>query len=58
MLQRAAQERLQASKRLKDSSFRQISLNALPGNNAAQQEQLVRRVRGWLTPQDNAAQLP
>jgi len=58
LLQRAAQERLQASKRLKDSSFRQISLNALPGNNAAQQEQLVRRVRGWLTPQDNAAQLP
>ena len=51
LLQRAAQERLQASKRVKDANFRQVSLNALPGNSAAEQEQLVRRVRGWLSPQ-------
>ncbi len=51
LLQRAAQERQQASKRVKEANFRQVSLNALPGNNAAEQEQLVRRVRGWLSPQ-------
>ena len=51
LLQRAAQERLQASKRVKEANFRQVSLNALPGNSAAEQEQLVRRVRGWLSPQ-------
>ncbi len=51
LLQRAAQERLQASKRIKEANFRQVSLNALPGNSAAEQEQLVRRVRGWLSPQ-------
>ncbi|WP_095147241.1 alpha/beta hydrolase family protein [Pseudomonas sp. Irchel s3b6] len=49
--QNAAQERLKASKRLKDSTFRQIPLKTLPGNSAAQQEQLFRRVRGWLSPQ-------
>jgi hypothetical protein len=43
---------LQASKRLKTSAFSQVSLKALPGNNKAQQEQLVRRVRGWLNPQN------
>lgn len=47
----AALKRLQASKRLKHSSFSQISLKALPGNYAVQQEQLFRRVRGWLNPQ-------
>ncbi|MNP63649.1 hypothetical protein D3C76_1590720 [compost metagenome] len=47
----AALARLQASKRLKSSTFSQVSLTALPGNNKAQQEQLVRRVRGWLNPQ-------
>lgn len=47
----AALERLQASKRLKDSAFSQVSLKAVPGNSKAQQEQLVRRVRGWLNPQ-------
>lgn len=46
----AALERLQASKRLKGSNFSQVSLKALP-NAAAQQEQLFRRVRGWLNPQ-------
>jgi hypothetical protein len=47
----AALERLQASKRLKTSGFSQVSLKALPGNAKAEQEQLVRRVRGWLNPQ-------
>lgn len=46
----AALERLQGSKRLKDSTFSQVSLKALP-NSAAEQEQLFRRVRGWLSPQ-------
>ncbi|MEJ5059766.1 MULTISPECIES: alpha/beta hydrolase family protein [unclassified Pseudomonas] len=48
----AALARLQASKRLKASAFSQVSLKALPGNSKAQQEQLVRRVRGWLNPQN------
>ena len=47
----AALRRLQASKRLKASAFSQVSLKALPGDAKAQQEQLVRRVRGWLKPQ-------
>jgi pimeloyl-ACP methyl ester carboxylesterase len=46
----AALERLQASKRLKTSAFSQVSLKSLPGNAKDQQEQLVRRVRGWLSP--------
>jgi dienelactone hydrolase len=50
----AALARLQASKRLKTSAFSQVSLKALPGNDKAQQEQLVRRVRGWLNPQNAA----
>ncbi|CAK13389.1 alpha/beta hydrolase family protein [Pseudomonas entomophila] len=48
----AAQLRLQASKRQKDSQYRQVSLMAMPGNKAAEQEQLLRRVRGWLTPKE------
>jgi hypothetical protein len=48
----AALARLQASKRLKTSAFSQVSLKALPGDSKAQQEQLVRRVRGWLNPQN------
>ncbi|VVN87354.1 alpha/beta hydrolase family protein [Pseudomonas fluorescens] len=51
----AALQRLQASKRLKSANFTQISLNALPGNNAAEQEQLFRRVRGWLSPQNSGS---
>ena len=50
----AALARLQASKRLKSSAFSQVSLKALPGNAKAEQEQLVRRVRGWLNPQPAA----
>ena len=48
---RAAELRLQASKRQKDSQYRQLSLIAMPGNQAAEQEQLFRRVRGWVNPQ-------
>jgi hypothetical protein len=47
----AAQQRLQASKRQKDSQYRQVALIAMPGNKPAEQEQLLRRVRGWLSPQ-------
>ena len=46
--QRAALDRLQASKRVKGAGFNQITLTASPGNKAAEQEQLFRRVRGWL----------
>ena len=49
----AALERLQASKRLKISAFSQVSLKALP-DTKAEQEQLFRRVRGWLNPQPAA----
>ncbi len=45
----AAAQRLQASKRQKDSQYRQLSLIAVPGNKAAEQEQLFRRVRGWMS---------
>ncbi|WP_342650333.1 alpha/beta hydrolase family protein [Pseudomonas sp. REB1044] len=50
--QNAAQLRLQASKREKDSQYRQLSLIAMPGDRSAEQEQLFRRVRGWMMPQD------
>lgn len=46
----AALERMQASKRLKISAFSQVTLKALP-DKKAEQEQLFRRVRGWLNPQ-------
>jgi pimeloyl-ACP methyl ester carboxylesterase len=47
----AALERMQASKRLKTSAFSQVALQALP-DKKAEQEQLYRRVRGWLNPQN------
>lgn len=46
-----AQDRLDASKRLKNPRFTQVALNAMPGNPAAEQDQLFRRVRGWLEAQ-------
>ena len=49
-----AQERIQAAKRSKNDGYKQVSLTALPGNSAAEQEQLYRRVRGWLSPQGHA----
>lgn len=48
VLRQQAQARLDASKRVKSSKFTQITLNAIPGNSAAEQEQLTRRVRGFL----------
>lgn len=44
----AALQRLQASKRTKSTGYTQVALAAIPGNNTAEQEQLFRRVRGWL----------
>jgi pimeloyl-ACP methyl ester carboxylesterase len=49
--QRAATDRLQASKRTKGPGFTQISLIDIAGNNEAEQEQLFRRVRGWVEAQ-------
>lgn len=45
----AALRRLQASKRAKLPTYIQVSMKALPGNLDVQQEQLYRRLRGWLT---------
>ena len=47
----AALQRLQASKRANGSNFKQVGLFATPGNREGEQEQLFRRVRGWLSPQ-------
>ncbi|MDB6143011.1 MAG: hypothetical protein JWP80_2055 [Pseudomonas sp.] len=46
--QQAALQRLQASKRTKTTGYTQIALTLIPGNNSDEQEQLFRRVRGWL----------
>ena len=53
-LRKNALARAQAAKRLKNDGYKQVSLTALPGNSAAEQEQLYRRVRGWLSPQAKA----
>lgn len=50
-VQRAATDRLQASKRSKGPGFTQISLIDIAGNSEAEQEQLFRRVRGWVEAQ-------
>lgn len=47
----AAALRLQASKRQKDSQYKQLSLIAMSANQEGEQEQVFRRVRGWLSPQ-------
>ncbi|UUY08965.1 alpha/beta hydrolase family protein [Pseudomonas sp. J452] len=44
----AATRRLHASKRLQHKAYTQVALKALPGNPSAEQEQLYRRIRGWL----------
>lgn len=46
---RAALLRSQASKRQKHPAYIQVAMKALPGNREAEQEQLYRRIRGWLT---------
>jgi hypothetical protein len=43
-----AKDRLDVSKRIKNARFTQVALNAIPGNTAGEQDQLFRRVRGWL----------
>ena len=43
-----AQDRLDASKRSKNAKFTQVALSAIPGNPTMEQDQLFRRVRGWL----------
>lgn len=45
----AALKRSQASKRQKHPAYTQVALKALVGNREAEQEQLYRRIRGWLT---------
>lgn len=47
----SAVRRRQASKRLAHDGYTQIALKALPGNQEAEQEQLFRRIRGWLEKQ-------
>ena len=51
LLRKAALQRLQASKRVNGGDFTQVALTAMPGNRDAGQEQLYRRIRGWLSPQ-------
>ena len=46
----AALQRLQASKRANSANYKQVGLIATPGNREGEQEQLFRRVRGWLSP--------
>lgn len=47
----AAVKRLQASKRQQHPAYTQVAMKALPGNTNAEQEQLYRRIRGWLSKQ-------
>lgn len=45
----AALRRLHASKRQKHPAYLQIAMKGLPGDSATEQEQLIRRIRGWLS---------
>ncbi|PTS83336.1 DUF3530 domain-containing protein [Pseudomonas sp. HMWF032] len=45
----AALKRSQAGKRQKHPAYIQVAMKALPGNREAEQEQLYRRIKGWLT---------
>ncbi|AOE83073.1 alpha/beta hydrolase family protein [Pseudomonas sp. TCU-HL1] len=45
----AALRRLHASKRQKHPAYIQITMKGLPADRATEQEQLVRRIRGWLS---------
>jgi hypothetical protein len=47
----AAARRAQASTRQEHPAYTQVALKALPGNPEVEQEQLYRRLRGWLTTQ-------
>lgn len=50
----AALKRSQASKRQKHPAYIQVAMKALPGNRDAEQEQLYRRIKGWLSLQVEA----
>lgn len=52
----AARGRLNAGKRQQHPAYMQIGLQSLPSNARAEQEQLVRRVRGWLELDARSAQ--
>ena len=54
LARKSALQRLQASKRANRQNVVQVGLIAMPGNREAEQEQLMRRVRGWLSPQPTA----
>ncbi|MGU1064271.1 alpha/beta hydrolase family protein [Pseudomonas aeruginosa] len=45
----AARLRMQAGKRQKHPAYVQIAMQALPADPKAEQEQLYRRIRGWLS---------
>lgn len=45
----AAKLRLQASKRETGKTYVQVGMSAVPGDPASEQDQLYRRVRGWLS---------
>lgn len=46
---RAAKQRLNAAKRQKRTAYIQIAMTSLPGNRDVEQEQLFRRIKGWLS---------
>ncbi|MDT4851292.1 hypothetical protein FQZ97_854700 [compost metagenome] len=50
----AALLRIQASKRQKHPAYVQVAMTSLPGDRTTEQEQLIRRVRGWLSQHMNA----
>ncbi len=54
--QTAARERLNAGKRQQHPAYMQVGLQSLPSDARAEQEQLVRRVRGWLELDARSAQ--
>ncbi|WP_339515656.1 alpha/beta hydrolase family protein [Pseudomonas sp. RL_15y_Pfl2_60] len=45
----AAKQRLNAAKRQKRTAYIQVAMNSLPGNRDVEQEQLFRRIKGWLS---------
>lgn len=47
----AARERLNASRRMQHPAYRQVGLPKPTGGSQADQEQLLRRIRGWLNNQ-------
>lgn len=45
----AAKQRLNAAKRQKRTAYLQVAMTSLPGNRDVEQEQLFRRIKGWLS---------